>query len=289
MTNTETTLDRRLNAYRADLADAALEGQVDAARFVEGAPARLAVPVAALRPRPDLSVGIDTELLFGEEVTVFDRAGGFAWVKAKADGYVGYLPETALSGAEAAPTHHIIVPRTFVYPGPDLRFPVSSALSMGSRITVVGEAETRGTRYHLLSDGRAVVAGHCLPVGSWPDDDYVAIAARFLETPYLWGGRSGFGIDCSGLVQLSLQMTGRSAPRDSDMQAVGLGAVIARDELRRGDLVFWKGHAGIMEDERTLLHANGHTMTVAREDFEVAVKRIGWLYEMPTGYRRPVA
>ncbi|MCM2401430.1 NlpC/P60 family protein [Rhizobium sp. S153] len=288
MSNTETILDRRLNAYRVDLADAALKGQVEAARFVEGSPARLAVPVAALRPRPDLSVGIDTEVLFGEEVTVFDRAGGFAWVKARQDGYVGYLPETVLSDASPAPTHHVVVPRTFVYPGPDLRFPVSSTLSMGSRITVVDEAETRGTRYHLLADGRAIVAGHCLPLGSWPSDDYVAIAARFLETPYLWGGRSGFGIDCSGLVQLSLQMTGRSAPRDSDMQAAGLGAVIAREELRRGDLVFWKGHAGIMEDERTLLHANGHTMTVAREDFDAAVKRIGWLYDMPTGYRRPV-
>lgn len=282
-------LDRRLHAYRDDLADTALEGQVTAARFASGEPARLAVPVAGLRPRPDAASGIDTELLFGEDVSVFDRADGWAWVQAKADGYVGYLPESALAAAVDQPTHHVIVPRTFVYPGPDLRFPVSTALSMGSRIAVVGEAETRGTRYFLLADGRAVVAGHCLPLGAFATDDYVAIAVRFLETPYLWGGRSGFGIDCSGLVQLALQMTGRTAPRDSDMQASGLGAVIAREDLRRGDLVFWKGHAGIMADEKTLLHANGHTMTVALEDFEAAVKRIGWLYEMPTGYRRPVA
>ena len=283
------SLDRRLHAFRDDLADKALEGSVKAARFVEGQPARLGVPVAALRPRPDAASGIDTELLFGEAVTVFDRDGGWAWVQAKSDGYVGYLPESALASDANQPTHHVIVPRTFVYPRPDLRFPVSAALSMGSRITVVGEAETRGTRYLLLADGRAVVAQHCLALGDYASDDYVAIAARFLETPYLWGGRSGFGIDCSGLVQLALQMTGRPAPRDSDMQAAGLGAVIAREELRRGDLVFWKGHAGIMADERTLLHANGHTMTVALEDFEAAVQRIGWLYEYPTGYRRPVA
>ncbi|MBV2185923.1 MAG: C40 family peptidase [Rhizobium sp.] len=282
-------LDRRLHAYRDDLADVALQGQVNAARFVAAAPARITVPVCALRPKPDAATGIDTELLFGEDVSVFDRAGGWAWVQAKADGYVGYLPESTLAAAVDQPTHHVIVPRTFVYPGPDLRFPVASALSMGSRITVTGEAETRGTRYHLLADGRAVVAGHCLPLGTFATDDYVAIAARFLETPYLWGGRSGFGIDCSGLVQLALQMTGRTAPRDSDMQAAGLGAEITREELRRGDLVFWKGHAGIMADEKTLLHANGHTMTVALEDFEAAVQRIGWLYEMPTGYRRPVA
>jgi cell wall-associated NlpC family hydrolase len=116
-------------------------------------------------------------------------------------------------------------------------------------------------------------------------DDPVTIAEKFVETPYLWGGRSGFGIDCSGLVQLSMMMTGHAVPRDSDMLAK-IGAEITREELRRGDLVFWKGHVGFMQDERTLLHANGHTMTVSREDFEAAVDRIGWLYEQPTAYRR---
>jgi len=282
-------LDRRLNAFRSDLADATLADRAEAARFVTGMPARIGVPVVSLRPRPNAAAGIDTELLLGETVSVFDRADGWAWVKAGSDGYVGYLPEAALAPAhDPDPTHHVIVPRTFVYPGPDLRFPLSATLSMGSRVLVTGEAETRGTRYHVLADGRAVVAAHCLPLGSYATDDYVAIATRFIETPYLWGGRSGFGIDCSGLVQLALLMTGRAAPRDSDMQAAGLGEVIERGDLRRGDLVFWKGHAGIMEDETTLLHANGHTMTVARENFEAAVERIGWLYARPTGYRRPV-
>lgn len=282
------TLDRRLHAFRPDLADAALEGRVEAKSFVAGEPARVGLPVAALRPRPDPACGIDTELLLGEAVTVFDRADGWAWVQSQRDGYVGYLAQHALKSGEPDPTHHVVVPRTFLYPGPDLRFPHVSALSMGCQITVTGEAETRGTRYCLLDDGTAVVAAHCLPLGSFVSEDYVSIAARFLETPYLWGGRSGFGIDCSGLVQLALQMTGRAAPRDSDMQASGLGTPIAREELIRGDLVFWKGHVGIMEDENTLLHANGHTMTVAREDFEAAVARIGWLYAMPTGYRRPL-
>lgn len=281
------TLDRRLNAYRSDLADEALIDDVNAERFERGVPARVVVAVAPLRAQPDASLSIETEILFGEDVQVFDRTGGWAWVKALSDGYVGYMPETSLGAIEIAPSHHVVVPRTFLYPGPDLRFRFLESLSMGSRISVTGEAETRGTRYFLLADGRAVVAGHCLPLGSYVDDDYVSIAVRFMETPYLWGGRSGFGIDCSGLVQLALSMTGRGAPRDSDMQASGLGEPITRAELRRGDLVFWKGHVGIMEDEETLLHANGHTMTVARENFESAVARIGWLYEMPTGYRRP--
>lgn len=282
------TLDRRLNAFRPDLADAALEGVVEAERYVSGMPARIAVPVAGLRRRPDPQAGIDTEILFGEDVAIFDKADGWAWVQAAADGYVGYVPEAVLVEGAPAPTHRVTVPRTFVYPGPDLRFPASAALSMGSRLVVVGETETRGTGYCLLADGGAVIANHCLRMEEPVAGDYVAVAARFLETPYLWGGRSGFGIDCSGLVQLALMMVGKTAPRDSDMQAQGLGIAIDRDQLRRGDLVFWRGHAGIMEDDETLLHANGHTMTVARENFEAAVQRIGWLYEQPTGYRRPL-
>lgn len=280
--------DRRLNAFRPDLADIALKGQVDAERFVASEPAMITQAVIALRPRPDLSIGIDTELLMGEEVRVFERTGGWAWVQAVDDGYVGNLPEEAL-GPIVAPTHIVTAPRTFVYSGADLRFPTRTALSMGSRLTISGEAETRGTRYLLLADGGALVARHLRPMSDPPAPDYVAVAALFLETPYLWGGKSGFGIDCSGLVQLSMLMAGHAAPRDSDMQALGLGAPIDRNELRRGDLVFWKGHVAIMEDEKTMIHANGNTMSVARETLAAAIERIGWLYGEPTGYRRPVA
>lgn len=277
-------LDRRLHAFRPDLADETLKGSVEAGQFVCGEPARIAVPVAQLRPAPDLARGIDTELLWGETVRVFDRAEGFAWVQADQDGYVGYLPE-AMLGNPDDPTHRIAVPRTFLYPEPELRKPPVGALSMGSRVTVVDGAETRGTRYFVLASGEAVIARHCLPIAETLGDDYVAVAEKFIETPYLWGGRSGFGLDCSSLVQLALMMTGQFAPRDSDMQA-SIGKEITRGELRRGDLVLWKGHVGIMENAETLLHANGHTMSVARENFEAAVQRIGWLYQQPTGFRR---
>ena len=280
--------DRRLNAFRPDLAEKALEGTVAAERYVTGLPARIAAPVADLRPRPDEGAGIDTQLLFGEGVHVLDRADGWAWVKADFDGYVGYLPEAALAAPGAPATHVVAVPRSFAYTGADLRTPAPFALSIGSRLTVVGESETRGTRYFTLAGGQSVIAGHCLPVGETMGEDYVAIAGRFLETPYLWGGRSGFGLDCSALVQLSMMMAGRSAPRDSDMQAAGLGTPIAGEQLRRGDLVFWKGHVAIMEDETTILHANGHTMSVAREPLAAAIERTGYLYQQPTGYRRPV-
>ena len=285
MTSAE-ILDRRLNVFRPDLADEKLKGRVQADRFITGEPAQIALPVVGLRPKPDTASGIDTELLLGEAIRVFDRADGWAFVQAEVDGYVGYLPEAAVGAVEAA-THIVIAPRTFLYPATELRKSPVAALSMGSRMTFVGEEETRGTRYLMTAKGEGVIAAHCLPADRFISDDYVAVALRFLETPYLWGGRSGFGIDCSGLVQLSMAMTGKFALRDTDMQVKSLGTEIERDELRRGDLVFWKGHVGIMEDETTLLHANGHTMTVSRENLNEAIERIGWLYDRPTAYRRP--
>ncbi|WP_420407991.1 NlpC/P60 family protein [Hoeflea sp.] len=282
-------LDRRLHAFRPDLADVRLETVVSAERYVEGTAAQVATPLAKLHPQPDPGSSIDTEALFGETLRVFDSHEGWAWVQLDADGYVGYLPERCLSGSPITTTHMVLKPRSFVYPGPDLRFPPVHALSMGSRVEVSGYSDTRGTEYAVLADGTAMIASHLMRLENTPLADPVDVASMFLETPYLWGGRSGFGIDCSGLVQMALAMTGRKAPRDSDQQAAGLGEAIdpAVDGLRRGDLVFWKGHVGFLEDEQTLLHASGGTMTVTREPLAAAIDRIARLYGPPTGYRRP--
>ncbi|MGN6550118.1 MAG: C40 family peptidase [Pararhizobium sp.] len=283
------TLDRRLNAFREDLADARLEGRVAAHRFVDGEPARVVVPVADLKSVADRAVPTDSQVLMGETVRVFDRASGWCWVQAADDGYVGYIEETACAPLGAAPTHRVVVPRTFVYPKADLKFPPVHALSAGSLVTVVDEAETRGTLYYMLDGGHAIVARHCLPTGAAGSKDYVTIAEDFVETPYLWGGRSGFGIDCSGLVQLSLSLAGFASPRDSDMQAAGLGEAFdadCEDCLRRGDFVFWKGHVGIMADTLTLLHASGNTMNVTLEPLDEAATRIESLYGPPIAFRR---
>ncbi|MDP2732132.1 MAG: NlpC/P60 family protein [Hoeflea sp.] len=282
-------LDRRLHAFRPDLADIRLKGRVEADHYAEGAPGEVIVPVAAVRPRPDPDCSMDTEALYGEALTVFDVSDGWAWVQLAADGYVGYVREEAISQGAGEATHVVSVPRSFVYPGADLRFPLQMALSMGSRVKLTGTAETRGTQYALLDGGAAMIAAHLRPVGVAAVEDAVSIAARFIETPYLWGGRSGFGIDCSGLVQMALAMTGKPAPRDSDQQAMSLGIAIdlERDGLQRGDLVFWKGHVGFLEDPDTLLHASGGTMTVTREPLRDAISRIGRLYGQPTAYRRP--
>lgn len=285
-----TARDARLHAFRSDLADARLKGEVTADRFVAGRPARITASVADLRKAPRPDAGINTQLLFGDDVLVFEDREGWAWVQAERDGYVGYIADMMLGGRDRAPAHIVSVPRTFLYPGPDLRFPIAGQLSMGSMVTVTGAAETRGTHYAVLPSGEAVISGHLRPIGERASD-YVSVAEMFLGTPYLWGGVSGFGIDCSGLVQLAMRMAGKNVLRDSDMQAASIGEPLDPGAdfsgLRRGDLVFWKGHVAVMTDAETMIHANGHTMLVSREGLKDAIARIGYLYGGPTGFRRP--
>lgn len=285
-----TVHDRRLTAARPDLADIRLKGRVEAASFVAGRAARIAAPLVDMRRAPKADAGLDTQLLRGAGVSVFDVAGGWAWVQADHDGYVGYVEAAALAEGTTTPTHVVSAPRTFLYPGPDMKLPRTAALSLGSTVAVADWAETRGTRYAVLDTGESVFAGHIALVGS-AVPDFVSVAESLLGTPYLWGGVSAFGIDCSGLVQISMRMAGRVALRDSDQQAATLGEPFDPGAdlsgLRRGDLVFWKGHVGIMTDAATLIHANGHTMNVALEPLAAAVERIGYLYAMPTLFRRP--
>mgnify|MGYP003382479970 CR=1 FL=1 len=279
----------RLHAFRPDLADIRLKGEVSAERFVSGSAAQIAVPVSDMKRLPAHDAGLDTQLLLGDAVQVYDRANGWAWVQAERDGYVGYVSESDLTGPVKPATHVVIEPRSFVYPGPDLRFPVVETVSMGSGVRATGEAETRGTRYLLLDHGAAMIANHLAPVVEHASD-YVAVAERPVNTPYLWGGNTGFGIDCSGLVQLALRMSGVNVLRDSDMQEATIGAPLDpglnHQNVQRGDLVFWKGHVAIMTDAEMMIHANGHTMLVSRERLDDAVKRIGYLYGQPTGFRR---
>lgn len=286
---TGTPLDRRLNAFRADLADARLRGSVAAGRFVAGRKARVAVPVLDVRAAPRADAGLDTQLILGDEVCVFDENEDYAWVQAGRDSYVGYVAASGLARPGDAPTHVVGVPRTFLYAEPDMKKRATAALSLGSRLAIVGAATTRGTDYALLESGEAVVAAHLRPAGE-AAPDHVAVAATLERTPYLWGGASAFGIDCSGLVQLSLLMAGKPAPRDTDMQAAALGAPLnVGDDLAglgRGDLVFWNGHVAIMADGEEIIHASGHAMMVVRERLADAIERIARLYGRPVGFRR---
>jgi cell wall-associated NlpC family hydrolase len=274
-------LDRRLNAYRDDLAARSLEGNVTAPRYVEGVRRRVVTGLASVRRTPAPSSRQDTEALFGETLTVYDTRDGWAWVQLAKDGYVGYVTEAALGPAHAA-THKVTALRTFLYPEPDIKSPTVAALSLGSELEVMEDA---GSLLRLATGG-FVVARHTAPIGQFAPD-FVAIASRLAGVPYLWGGRSTKGLDCSGLVQLAMHASGLDCPRDSDMQAKALGAVLAKDEpLRRGDLVFWPGHAGIMADEARMLHANGHHMETVIEPLAEAVARIAGTGTRVTSVRR---
>jgi cell wall-associated NlpC family hydrolase len=273
-----TGLDARLNAFRPDLADMALRHRVEASRFVPGLPHRVAAAQAPVRSAPSADSTLLTEALCGEAVLVFERnADGWAWVQLRRDNYVGWMPADCLGESEPAPTHKVSALRTLVFSGPDIKTRPLAGLPLGAEIAVTGEAEDRNARYALVAPAGAVVRQHLAPLDA-SESDWTAVAERFLGTPYLWGGKTSLGIDCSGLVQVALQACGIAAPRDTDMQeaaiAVPLEAGAAEGRLRRGDLVFWKGHVGIMVDAERLLHANAFHMAVAIEPLRVTVERL---------------
>ena len=283
-------LDHRLNAYRDDLADEKLKGKVSAKSFVVGKPAQIVSHFADLLGEPRPQAQLLRQAIYGEQVTVFEEKDGYSWIQREWDGYVGYVNSQTLSVRTENSTHRVIVPRTFLYPEADLRFQRTGYLSMASEIVVVGQTETRGTGYSQLSDGNWIISKHIRPVDEFAKD-FVSVAKTLVYTPYLWGGNSGFGLDCAGLLQLSMMMTGKVVAADSDMQAASVGTPIDTskgfDNLQRGDLIFWNGHIGIMEDQTILLHSSGYTMNVASEPLIQAIERIAYLYEMPTIARRP--
>jgi cell wall-associated NlpC family hydrolase len=277
--------DPRVTPARADLAAKSLEGKVAAARFAEGRVMEVVEPQAPLRrvPRPDAP--LDTEALKGERVTVYDSdAEGFSWGQLAADNYVGWLPSNALAPAGSAPTHKVAALRTFAFPGPSIKLPPLEALPLGATLVIARIAD----RMAVTASGAHVPAAHLVPVGEF-ERDFVAVAERFVGVPYLWGGKTALGLDCSGLVQVALHACGITCPRDSDMQETALGAPLAdRGALARGDLIFWKGHVGIMRDAKTLLHANAFHMAVATEPVAEAITRISVAGSEVTAVKRMI-
>ncbi|HIP79388.1 MAG TPA: peptidase P60 [Kiloniellaceae bacterium] len=278
MTESGTALDPRLNAFRDDLADATLEGRVTAGRFAEGRPAEIARGVVDLRREPDAGSGLDSQLLFGETVTVFDEADGWAWVQNRTDGYVGYVESAALGEAPSPPTHRVTALRSFLFPEPDLKAPPLDSLSIASPLCIIGHEGD----YAALQGGGYIYHKHIAPIAE-SEPDYVATALRFLGTPYYWGGRSSVGLDCSTLVQLSLACAGLPVRRDTYQQETTAGEALnglpGEIALQRGDLIFSPGHvaivldAGMLEAAR-IVHANAFTMTVAIEDLEALEGRV---------------
>jgi cell wall-associated NlpC family hydrolase len=271
------TFDPRTTPARPDLAALHLKGQVEARRFVAGTELEVRDPQAPVRREPSHDAPLDTEALHGERVTVYDENGeGWYWGQLCSDGYVGWIPANALRPPGPPPTHRVAALRTFVFPGRSIKAPPVDALSLGSRVAVRTLQRDDTRELTDLASGLCIPTRHLAPVAS-REPDFVAVAERFVGVPYLWGGKTSLGIDCSGLVQTALTASCVACPRDSDMQEHALGVPLPTDDLarlRRGDLIFWKGHVAIVRDKQSIVHANAFHMAVAIEPIGEALRRI---------------
>jgi cell wall-associated NlpC family hydrolase len=276
--------DARLTPARSDLAAAHLKGIVAAPRYVEGRTLGAIQGVAALRASPSVASRLETQIFFGEHFTVYDERDGWAWGQCAFDGYVGHVERALLGPVQGEATHRVSARFTQTYAAGEVKASAHGALPMNAKLVVTAV----GAKFATLACGRFVPLAHIAPL-SEVAHDFVAIAEQMLGAPYLWGGRAPDGIDCSGLVQSSLERCGVNAPRDSDMQERALGREVpgcAGAVLRRGDLVFWSDHVGIMCDGATLLHANSHHMMVAKEPLADVVARNAAVGGAVTSVRR---
>jgi hypothetical protein len=278
--------DPRITPARPDLAATRLAGKVEAARFVEGRAYEVAEPQAPLRRAPSPDAPLATEALKGERVMIYDmNEEGWAWGQLETDGYVGFMPASGLREPGPALTHKVTALRTLVFPGPSTKLPPIESLSLGCRLAVARIDEP----FAVTASGGYAPERHLASIDE-TEADFIAVGERFLGAPYLWGGKTNLGIDCSGLVQIALMACGISCPRDSDLQETALGEPVALSnairDLRRGDLLFWRGHVAIVRDEVTLLHANAHHMAVAIEPIVEAIARIRAAGSEITGVRR---
>ncbi|MBL4853529.1 MAG: C40 family peptidase [Robiginitomaculum sp.] len=269
--------DPRITPYRDGLAAAHLKGVVDAKSYSGAVRRQVMMPVVPLHKTPSNASTMETQLLLGADFDVYDSHNGWAWgQEVQADGskhsrgYVGYVPNMALARGANAPTHRINPMRAPVFLKPDLKTAIRTILPLNAKIWV----ESEDGDYGHIPDMGYVHKNHIAPI-EMSNGDFIDIAELHLGLPYIWGGISPDGVDCSGLVQTALRAIGQNAPRDTDMQEAELGTVLPKGaKLERGDLVFWKGHVGIMRDADTLLHANAYHMLVASEPLKTAIARI---------------
>lgn len=269
------TLDSRINAFRDDIADVSLVDSVKAEKYVEPSMRQCLRGVLPVLEAPVETARQINQIRYGEYVDVFEtRADGFLWIQNRTDRYVGYVRNADCWGESIAMlSNRVTALRTFIYPEPDIKSPPVDELTLGSFVSIVG----RTARFLELANGGFVFEAHVMATEFANSADYVFTAGRMLHTPYLWGGRTPKGIDCSGLVQLALEMAGVEAPRDSDLQCAAFGQPLEKHwrdtKWKRGDIVFFNGHVGLMTDTAHIIHANSHTMDVTVEPLSDLVSR----------------
>lgn len=277
-----TEFDPRITPARPDLAAAHLRGKVEAARFAEGREQQVTTGIVPVRKAPSHNAPLLTEALYGERIMIYEEdEEGWAWGQLGSDGYVGWLPAAALLAPGAPPTHKVTALRTLVFPGPSIKLPPTDALPLGAQVVVAREHES----FAITASGGHIPKRHLAPLDT-SEPDFVAVAERFVGTPYLWGGKSSLGIDCSGLVQVALTACGTACPRDSDMQESAFGKSASLAGLQSGDLIFWKGHVAIARGRNSLIHANAFHMAVTIEAVGEALARIGAAGSQVTSVRR---
>ncbi len=270
--------DPRLTPARADLAADFLRSVVEAEAYAKGTIKQVSAAAAAVHAAPDRDSQMVTQALMGERVTIYEDKDGWAWGQLGGDDYVGYLPSDTLDDVGPSPTHKVGVLRTFLYTEPDLKSRVQGAVSLGAVVSATG---TQAEFTSIAGSGWAFT-DHLLPI-DYAEPDYLTTGVRFIGTPYLWGGKTSLGLDCSGLVQVALQFAGIDCPRDSDMQATALGEEVEQNPsaVQRGDLVFFPGHVGMMLDEQTILHANAWDMMVSPHPLRYVIAEIAKKEKQP--------
>lgn len=262
--------DPRITAIRGDLADIALAGRFFAPHYVTPQIHRVLADGTMLRRSGAADAEAVSQLLAGEGFALLDSAGEWGWGYSLHDGYCGYLRLASIAMTVPEPTHIIHARRALVFAEPSIKTPMVAALPMGAQIRVLGQSEC-GKFWQLANGWMSMCHAVRLDMRQC---DPVERALQLVGAPYLWGGRGGDALDCSGLVQLVLGLAGVAAPRDSDQQMAALGHRLTDDEpLARGDLVFFPGHVGIMLDIDTLIHANAYWMQVVAEPLADVIAR----------------
>lgn len=274
---TKIQLDKRIHAYRDDIADIKLKGKAKAAKFVSGEKYQAARGLAPLYRNPDSNSIMTSQLLYGEYFTVFEINNEWAWGQAHNDDYVGYCHIGNLTPDLLPSTHHVSALSSHIYPEPNLKSPPVDLVHMMAGVAVSEEVQTNG--FLPMADGNWIYATH---LSKDYGADPVSEALKFLYTPYLWGGRSNAGIDCSGLVQIAYASLGIKVPRDSDMQEEALGTTLDEEDVpQHGDLAFFPGHVGFMLDDMHLLHANAHHMRVSIDPLKNVIDIVSFQTDKP--------
>ena len=274
--------DPRITPCRDGIAARSLEGILEAEVYLDPKAMSCVTAATAIRAAPDASSEQMDQLLFGERFEVLEEAGDWLFGQAARDGYVGFVEAAALGPVAPMPTHRVSGLRTYAFAEASIKTRASGPYSINSLVAV----EAVEGKLAKVAGGGWMTADHLSPIG-WFEQDWAAVAERFVGAPYLWGGRESLGLDCSGLVQQALFACGHACPRDTDQQQ-DLGVEIAPAEFGRGDLVFWTGHVAIGLGDGRIVHANGHHMATTIEPLSAAIARIGAGGSPVTGYRRIV-